>query len=135
MGSPPSMESDVKSYFYDINAKFTYKPSKKDILSLSFYNGTDNLDNSMNVTGGPGGGGGFSFKMDNSDLTKYGNIGAGFRWTRNWNPRLYGTTLVSFSNYYSNRNRSNSGTHSGGEGGQGASIPGSLRRMIFLTSP
>ena len=118
MGNAPSMESDVKSYFYDVNAKFTYKPSKKDILSLSFYNGTDNLDNSTNVSGG-GGGGGFSFNMDNSDLTKYGNIGSGFRWTRNWNERLYGNILLSVSNYYSNRNRSNSGTHSG-ESSQGS---------------
>jgi len=120
MGRVPSTETEVKSYFYDINAKFTYKPSKKDILSLSFYNGTDNLDNSMNISGGPGGGGGFSFSMDNSDLTRYGNIGVGFRWTRNWNPRLTGTTLVSFSNYYSNRKRSNSGSHSGGESGLGS---------------
>ena len=120
MGRVPSMETKVKSYFYDINAKFTYKPSKKDILSLSFYSGTDNLDNSMNISGGPGGGGGFSFSMDNSDLTRYGNIGAGFRWTRNWNPRLNGTTLVSFSNYYSNRKRSNSGSHFGGDSGQGS---------------
>jgi len=117
MGEAPSMESEVKSYFYDVNAKFTYKPSKRDILALSFYNGTDNLDNSMSVSGG--GGGGFSFNMNNSDYTRYGNIGSGFRWTRNWNPRLYGTTLVSLSNYYSNRERSNSGTHMGGDGTQG----------------
>ena len=118
-GGAPSMESTVNSYFYDVNAKFTYKPSKKDILSLSFYNGTDNLDNSTNVSGG-GGGGGFSFNMANSDLTKYGNVGAGLRWSRNWNTRLFGTTLLSFSNYYSNRNRSNSGTSTGGESGQGS---------------
>jgi ferric enterobactin receptor len=127
-GGAPSTESEVKSYFYDINAKFTYKPSKKDILSLSFYDGTDNLDNSMNVSNSPGGGSGFSFNLENSDLTKYGNIGTGFRWTRNWNSRLYGTTLVSFSNYYSDRNRSNSGTHSGGDSGQGSFNSGVIEK-------
>jgi ferric enterobactin receptor len=132
MGGAPSMESEVKSYFYDVNAKLTYKPSTKDILSLSFYNGADNLDNSVNATGGPGGGGGFSFNMDNSDLTKYGNIGAGFRWTRNWDPKLYGTTLVSLSNYYSNRNRSNSGSHSGGDGGQGSFNSGVVEKNDLL---
>lgn len=119
MGGMADMESEVKSYFYDVNAKFTYKPSKKDILSFSFYNGTDNLDNSMNVSGGMGGGG-FSFNMDNSDITKYGNIGGAFRWTRNWSPKLYGTSLISISNYYSTRDRSNSGTHASGESGQGS---------------
>jgi ferric enterobactin receptor len=120
-GQSPSSSSDIKSYFYDVNAKFTYKPSKSDILSLSFYNGGDDLDNSMSVSNGPpGGGGGFSFSMNNTDVTKYGNWGAGLRWTRNWNTRLYGTTLVSFSNYYSNRNRSNSGSHAGGPSNEGS---------------
>jgi ferric enterobactin receptor len=127
MDGGPSMTSDVTSYFYDINAKFTYKPSPKDIISLSFYNGTDKLDNSMNVSNSTGGGGnGFQFNMDNSDLTRYGNIGSGFRWSRNWNSRLFGSTLISFSEYYSNRNRTNSGTHSGGDGGAGSFNSGVL---------
>lgn len=119
-GTPPSTDSEVKSYFYDVNAKFTYKPTRKDILSLSFYNGTDKLDNSMSMAMGPGNGSGFSVSMENSDLTRYGNIGTGLRWTRNWSPGLYGTTLISFSNYYSNRKRSNSGNHMGGQSGEGS---------------
>jgi len=119
-GGGPSMTSTVTSYFYDLNAKFTYRPSPKDILSLSFYNGTDKIDNGMKVENSSGSGGGFSFNMENSDLTRYGNLGSGLRWTRNWTTRLYGNTLVSFSNYYSHRDRSNNGTHSGGEGGPGS---------------
>ena len=33
-------------YFYDLNTKFSYKPSDKDIISVSVYNGEDNLDSS-----------------------------------------------------------------------------------------
>ena len=33
-------------YFYDLNAKLSYKPSEKDIISVSIYNGEDNLDSS-----------------------------------------------------------------------------------------
>ncbi len=36
-------------YFYDLNAKLTYKPSSRDVLALSFYNGADDLDNSRNT--------------------------------------------------------------------------------------
>ncbi|MDP4282501.1 MAG: TonB-dependent receptor [Bacteroidota bacterium] len=113
-GESSSSDLDVVSYFYDINAKLTYKPSKKDILSLSFYDGTDDLDNSMNVSGG----GGFNFNMDNSDKTKYGNIGSGFRWTRNWTSRLTGTSMISYSNYFSDRTHSNSGIHFRDEGSE-----------------
>jgi ferric enterobactin receptor len=132
MGGGPSLTSDVTSYFYDVNAKFTYKPSPKDIISLSFYNGTDKLDNSINVSNSGGGGGGFNFSMDNSDLTRYGNIGSGFRWTRNWNSKLYGTTLLSFSNYYSNRSRTSSGSHSGGEGAPGKFNSGVLENNNLI---
>jgi ferric enterobactin receptor len=119
IGGSSSMDQQVTSYFYDINAKFTYKPSKRDILSLSIYNGEDNLDNSINISGG-GGMGGFNFSMSNTDVTKYGNIGSGFRWTRNWSERLSGTTLLSYSNYFSNRNRDDNGSHSGGANGEGS---------------
>jgi len=119
-GGGPSLTSTVTSYFYDFNAKFTYRPSPKDILSLSFYNGTDKLDNGTSMGSSPGGGGsGFSFTMENSDLTRYGNVGGGLRWSRNWNTSLYSNTLVSLSNYYSSRDRSSSGSHSGGDNGPG----------------
>jgi len=116
----PSITSTVSSYFYDLNAKFTYRPSPKDILSLSFYNGTDHLDNGMKMENSSGTGSGMpSFNMENSDLTLYGNLGGALRWSRSWSTKLYGNTLISCSNYYSSRERTSSGTHSGGEGGTG----------------
>ena len=108
----------ITSYFYDLNAKVTYTPTSKDIISLSFYNGTDKLDNSRNMTT-PSflASQGISLNSTTEDLTKYGNIGGSLKWSRKWNDRFYGNTLISYSNYYSNRNRSSSlsETNSSGE--------------------
>lgn len=105
-GMPNRFATEAESYFYDLNAKLTYKPNDKDIYSFSFFNGTDNLDKSPkfdmpDFMQGTGRG----FDLDISDLTRYGNIGSSIKWSRNWNSRLYSNTLFSFSNYYSERNR------------------------------
>jgi hypothetical protein len=42
-----------------------------------------------------------------TDKTNWGNIGSSLKWSRNWDNRFYSNVLVSFSNYYSLRNRSN----------------------------
>ena len=87
------------SYFYDLNAKLTYKPSVNDIISLSFYNGKDDLDNSFTPEG-------MSVAFDNEDVTEWGNTGAAAKWSRNWNSRLYSNLLATYSNYYNDRIRS-----------------------------
>ena len=101
----------VKSYFYDFNGKFTYKPTDKDIISLSIFNGTDNLDNGyelntpqrlLNL--------GIDFSLNISDLTNYGNFGTGVKWSRRWSNKLYGNTIISYSNYYSDREFGRFGT-------------------------
>ena len=109
------------SFFYDLNAKMTYRFSDKDQLSLSLYNGEDNLDNSRvadsNTTGGRigrfGGGTGvgqpnFSFSSENVDLSNWGNIGSSLRYARKWSDQLYTRASVSYSNYFSDRDRTNS---------------------------
>ncbi len=106
-----SQQSQPTSYFYDLNGKFTYRPTDKDIISLSIYNGADKLDNSSGSTG-TGGRGSFSI----TDLTKYGNIGGSLKWSRKWAPRLYGNTVLSYSNYYSDRDRSQSITRTSSTG-------------------
>ncbi|MGL4630930.1 MAG: TonB-dependent receptor [Leadbetterella sp.] len=107
-----AFSNDVKanSYFYDINSKFTYRPSQKDILSLSFYNGTDDMDNSTSTSfsgrgsfGGGGGGGLSNFNTSTTDVSNWGNTGSSLKWSRNWGKRLYSNSLVSYSNYFSNR--------------------------------
>jgi len=106
-----SFAETVSSYFYDLNGKFTYKPTDKDIISLSFFNGTDKLDNGYKLNipqrlidlG-------IDLNLNISDLTNYGNFGTGIKWSRKWTSKLYGNTVISFSNYYSNRKLGRFGT-------------------------
>lgn len=97
----------ASSYFYDLNAKATWNPTTKDIVTLSLYNGTDNMDNSSSNS--------FSFGRQNlttttstNDISSWGNLGGSFKWARRWNDRFYINSLISYSNYYSRRDNSNS---------------------------
>jgi hypothetical protein len=101
-----SQSSNITSYFYDLNGRFTYKPTQKDIISLSIFNGTDKLDNSFSSDIPSFGQANANFSMSSVDLTKYGNIGSSLKWSRKWNSKLYGNTILSYSNYFNNRNRS-----------------------------
>lgn len=101
-------QSRPKSYFYDLNGKLTYNPTKRDIISVSFFNGEDDLDNSRESFG--------SSQMSGSitDKTNWGNIGSSIKWSRNWNEKLYSNALASFSNYYNQRDRDNNQQALGG---------------------
>lgn len=109
-------EVKPNSYFYDLNAKVTYRPSKDDVISLSFFNGQDNLDNSRNTDnssfGGRFGGGNanINFQSNNTDLTNWGNWGASAKWSHRWSDRFYTNANLSYSNYYSERDRRNETT-------------------------
>nr|WP_294859608.1 TonB-dependent receptor [uncultured Fluviicola sp.] len=105
-GGPRSQETKVTSFFYDLNGKFTYKPTNKDIISLSIFNGTDKLDNSSSFDASSFGSGNSNFSMSSKDLTKYGNIGSSLKWSRKWSEKFYGNTILSYSNYYSDRDKS-----------------------------
>jgi hypothetical protein len=94
-------QSQPKSYFYDLNGKITYNPTKRDIFSISVFNGEDNLDNSRDSFGSSFMGGSIT------DKTNWGNIGASAKWSRNWNNVFYSNILASFSNYHSLRDRLN----------------------------
>lgn len=110
-GFANNFAAQISSYFYDLNSKLTYRPSDKDAISFSLFNGTDNLDNGMKLNMPDFmRDAGRSFSSDNTDLTEYGNLGSSLKWSRRWNSKLYGSTLVSYSNYYSNRDRSNNRT-------------------------
>jgi ferric enterobactin receptor len=105
-----SQSNDITSYFYDLNGKFTYKPTDKDIISLSIFNGTDKLDNSFASNIPSFGQQNANFSMNSVDLTSYGNIGSSLKWSRKWTSKLYGNTIISYSNYYNHRNRSSERT-------------------------
>jgi hypothetical protein len=119
---PQGMETTVTSFFYDLNSKLTYKPNSKDIISVSFYNGTDKLDNSRKMsTPSFLQNQGIDLSSTTSDLTKYGNLGGAIRWSRKWNNKIYGNSLISYSNYYSNRDRSGDMAFKG-PGGDNSSV-------------
>ncbi|MEI6409306.1 MAG: TonB-dependent receptor [Bacteroidota bacterium] len=107
----------VSSYFYDLNAKATWKPTTKDVFSLSFYNGADKLDNSVkpqlpSFLQDQG----TDFNINITDLTNWGNTGTSLKWGRQWTDKFYGNTLVSYSNYYSKRDRSVDGSITDADG-------------------
>ncbi|MEN8250709.1 MAG: carboxypeptidase-like regulatory domain-containing protein, partial [Bacteroidota bacterium] len=107
--------STVASYFYDLNGKLTFRPTGKDVISLSIYNGMDNLDNSSEIPSSMLDFG--SFSANTTDITEWGNTGASLKWSRQWTDKLYVNSLLSYSSYFSNRDRSNTRTitPSGGE--------------------
>jgi len=97
--------STPSSYFYDLNAKLTYKPTKKDIISYSFFNGQDDLDNSSVINRTRNG---TAISGGTNDATKWGSLGMSTTWSRKWSDIFYTNTLVSMSDYFSERELSNS---------------------------
>ncbi|MEP2026826.1 MAG: TonB-dependent receptor [Reichenbachiella sp.] len=96
-------------FFYDANVKLSFRPTAKDIISLSYYSGKDDLDNSRatansfeDVNGDV-----TAIETDITDLLQWGNVGTSLRWGRQWNDRFYTNTITSFSNYFSDRDRIN----------------------------
>ena len=114
---------EPESYFYDMNAKLTYRLSNDDKFSISFYNGADELDNSRDVDGnadisrlcelfdgnGPFGGTfceeEISFAVGTIDLSEWGNTGISAKYSHQWNDRLDTNFVISGSEYFSYRDR------------------------------
>lgn len=88
-------------YFYDLNAKISYQFSESDFVSLSFYNGADYLDESIDPQQVTLKSAAAVSTRSTNDLTQWGNIGTSLRWSKQWNPRFYSNALFAFSNYYS----------------------------------
>lgn len=94
-------------YFYDLNAKLNYRPTDKDVVALSFYNGRDNLNESRFTTNTitRGGQEGATILNDVYDVTGWGNLGASGKWSRQWSPRFYSNALLAYSQYFSDNER------------------------------
>jgi hypothetical protein len=94
-----------------LNSKLTYSLSGRDRLALSFYNGSDNLDQAQDLgnlsfrRGGPPDAGQTPVPVGSENLTKWGNIGASGNWSRVWSDRFYSSLLAAYSNYFSKSNR------------------------------
>ena len=101
-------ETQPSFYFYDLNTKFSYKPSDKDIISVSVYNGKDNLDSSRQNQNTFGSGTEErTINSDIEDLLNWGNWGSSVRWARQWSDKLYTNVVGAYSNYFSQRKRIN----------------------------
>ncbi|MFM8591596.1 MAG: TonB-dependent receptor [Sphingomonadales bacterium] len=73
-------------YFYDLNAKFNHRFSKKDRLFISGYFGRDVFDFNNN-------------KRSFSTNIPWGNATATVRWNHVFGPRLFSNTTAVFNNY------------------------------------
>ncbi len=94
-------------FFYDLNAKASYRPSNRDILALSIYTGKDNLDNTRDINSNDffGGNQGINFSNNNTDINSWGNLGTSVKWSRQWNDDLFTNTVLSYSNYFTDRDQ------------------------------
>jgi ferric enterobactin receptor len=90
-------ETKPKYYFFDINTKLSFRPSSRDILSLSVYTSRDKMyiaDSSLigdDVD---------NYILDRSETTRWGNNGLSFRWARQWNDTYYSTVRISDSKFF-----------------------------------
>ncbi len=94
-------------YFYDWNSKLSYRPSDKDMITLSLYNGQDFLDESRQLSRAiqtnqvPDGE--IAFNLE--ETTDWGNRGISTKWSRQWNSKLYSNLLIAGSEYFSKFDR------------------------------
>jgi hypothetical protein len=97
------------SYFYDLNTKLTYKPSEKDIISISYYAGEDDLDQSRlidrDIVPLRGPAIDVNVMADIDEVSNWGNEGISGKWGRQWTPRLYSNVLFAGSEFFSRFSR------------------------------
>jgi ferric enterobactin receptor len=84
-----SSNPDLPEYFYyDLNAKLSFKPGPKDVISISGYQGYDNLRfTSQKIIQGV------------KEKSDWGNQGLGLRWSRQWDNTFYHNITVGISQY------------------------------------
>ncbi len=81
-------------FYYDLNTKITFKPTVKDAISISFYNGADDLQMSFISTSD-------EISRESMDNTRWGNTGGSLKWSRKWNKRMFTYALFGLSSYRS----------------------------------
>lgn len=116
-GPNPNVQIDdfqPTSFFYDLNAKVTLRPTPKDNLSISLYNGEDFLDESREINrelnpprGQNQNQNQFARRAEVNilDETSWGNQGVSFKWSRQWSPRFFSNAMVAHSTYFSDFER------------------------------
>lgn len=87
-------ENNPDYKYYDFNAKFHFKPTDRDAISLSYYQGEDDLN--INFLG--------TFeelKRESNDQTTWGNRGGSIKWSKTWNKNWFSYFNFGISNYKS----------------------------------
>ena len=79
-------------YFYDYNAKVTFKPSNVETFSLSLYGGKDYYRNSYSESSN-------MLMIDNSDKNTWSNYGLSASWFRQWNESFFSSFQTGISGY------------------------------------
>lgn len=103
--------------FYDLNFKASYKVSTRDILSLSYYQGEDDLDTDFDIVNqrdptDPS----IIDQIDSyNEQADWGNKGLGLIWSRNWNKKFYSTFQVAYSEHFFDYLYNNERRNSGGD--------------------
>ena len=100
-GNAATQQAQPDFFFYDLNAKISYRPSKKDVMAISLYNGKDDLDKSRDQSRTIGNNAVLGIEGGTTDLTDWGNSGISGKWSRQWNPRFYSNAIVAYSEYFS----------------------------------
>ncbi|WP_462249315.1 TonB-dependent receptor [Ekhidna sp.] len=103
LANATNISTEPDFYFFDWNSKLSYRPSDKDMITLSTYSGKDFLDESQNFFDNVTEEIAFNYTLE--ELTDWGNIGASTKWSRQWNPQIYTNFLVAGSEYFSNYER------------------------------
>jgi ferric enterobactin receptor len=79
-------------YFYDYNAKLTYKKSNLETLSLSLYGGKDYYNNSYKGTS-------HSMTIGAVDNNTWSNYGLSASWLKQWNESFFSNLQTGISGY------------------------------------
>lgn len=88
---PSFLKVDVEEpslTYYDANAKVAYRPTEKDLASVSLFVGGDIMNLERDNPN--------QYLAENSD---WGNSGAGFRWSRQWTQRFDQVLNIGLSKY------------------------------------
>lgn len=106
-GDVQGAEFQPSFYFYDLNSKLTLLPSSKDIVTLSFYSGKDDLDKSQDYSQLSLEHASYdaSVQLETIDINRWGNLGSSAKWARQWGSRLHTDLLVAYSEYFSTYNK------------------------------
>ena len=112
-GFATAVSSEPRSSFNDFNARIDLRPTSRDHVAFSLYQGNDDVDNSRELqlpamflerlaSRGIAFEGGFKI----TDVRDYANLGASAQWNHDWNTRIKTTASVSHSTYDTSTDRS-----------------------------